>query len=98
MSNIVEEELFSLGRIVITIEAQNLLNALNIDSKQFLDRYRNGDWGDIPQVDKDQNNRSLKYGHFILASYIVTDDDYRQIWIKTEWDRSITTIMLPTDW
>jgi len=39
---------------------------------------------------------SLKYGFRLLSSYQVTDTE--KIWIITETDRSVTTLLLPADY
>ena len=52
--------------------------------------------GDLCQEDKTENELSLKYGFRLLSSYQVTDTE--KIWIITEADRSVTTLLLPAEY
>ena len=63
---------------------------------EFLDRHVNGDWGDVPEADKQENELSVEQGFRILSVYTTSAGD--QIWILTEADRSATTIMLPSEY
>jgi hypothetical protein len=47
-----------------------------------------GDWGDLCQDDKTENELSLKYGFRLLCSYEVTHIE--KLWIITEAGRSVT--------
>lgn len=87
-----EENLFSLGFVVQTPGAYELEQS-GIDLSQYLKRHASGDWGDLCEEDKQSNNEALKEGYFILSSYNL--DNNKKLWIQTEWDRSVTTIMLP---
>ena len=61
-----------------------------------LSRHLRGDWGDLCQEDKAENELSLKHGFRLLSSYPITDND--TIWIITEADRSVTTLLLPSEY
>jgi hypothetical protein len=89
--------LFSAGRIVATPGALCLLEQANKSPLEFLSRHLRGDWGDdLCQEDKTENELSLKYGFRLLSSYRVTDTE--KIWIITEADRSVTTLLLPDEY
>ena len=62
----------------------------------FLDRHVHGDWGDVPEADKQANERSVAQGLRILSAYTTSAGD--KIWILTEADRSATTLMLPEEY
>lgn len=53
-----------------------------------------GDWGDLSDFDKKQNEDSLDADNpaRILSKYWLDTDT--PIYINTEWDRSVTTVML----
>lgn len=53
-------------------------------------------WCDLCQEDKTENELSLKYGFRLLSSYQVTDTE--TLWIITEADRSVTTLLLPAEY
>lgn len=49
------------------------------------------DWGDLCEEDKEANNLAIKTGDDrILARY---NNEYGDIYIITEWDQSVTTIL-----
>ncbi len=59
-------------------------------------RHLNCDWGDICKEDREQNELSLKKGMRILSSY--KTEDGVKFWIITEADRSVTTVLLPSEY
>jgi hypothetical protein len=85
---------FPLGRVVITSHAQGLLH--EVDITRGLMRHMRGDWGDLCEEDKAENELSLREGFRILSSY--RDRRDTKFWIITEADRSATTILLPEDY
>jgi hypothetical protein len=88
--------LFSSGRIVATPGALALLVKAQKSPSEFLSRRFRGDWGDLCQDDKAENELSLKHGFRLLSSYRITDTD--TLWIITEADRSATTMLLPDEY
>ena len=60
-------------------------------------KHINGDWGDLCKEDKALNDSALANGNDrILSSY--TNENDVKIWIITEWDRSVTTILFPEEY
>lgn len=58
---------------------------------ECLDRYNMRDWGDLPEEDKKLNDLAVKRGdERIVARY---NNPHGDIYIITEWDRSVTTIL-----
>ena len=88
--------LFSAGRIVATPGALALLENAQKSPSEFLSRHLHGDWGELCQEDKTENELSLKHGFRLLSSYPVTETD--TLWIITEADRSVTTLLLPSEY
>ena len=88
--------LFSPGKIVATPGALALLEEANKSPSEFLARHLRGDWGDLCQDDKTENELSLKHGFRLLSSYPITDS--ATLWIITEADRSVTTLLLPSEY
>ncbi len=84
-----------LGRIVATPGALEVLAEAGEDSCLLLDRHASGDWGELDEEDRRENERSLRHGWRILSSYPVGG---KAIWIITEADRSVTTILLPEEY
>jgi hypothetical protein len=55
--------------------------------------YVNREWGDLP--DK-ENEYSLAHGFRLLSAYRTNAGD--RLWIITEADRSLTTLLLPEEY
>lgn len=85
-----------LGRIVATPAALDALTANDQLSYEFLQRHARGDWGDVDNDDWRANDDAALYGDRLLSAYHLQDGT--KIWIITEWDRSVTTILLPDDY
>ena len=88
--------LFPAGQIVATPGALALLQRVNKSPVEFLSRHLRGDWGDLCQEDKTENELSLKCGFRLVSSYQVTDSE--TLWVITEADRSVTTLLLPAEY
>jgi hypothetical protein len=84
-----------LGRVVATPGALNLLKKSGGHLFEYLARHATGDWGDLCAFDRRQNEIALREGLRVLSSYEVPAG---RIWIITEADRSVTTILLPEDY
>ena len=63
---------------------------------ELLLRHVTGDWGDLDDEDKKENELSVKEGFRILSAYKLGTDV--KVWVITEWDRSATTILLPDEY
>ena len=71
--------------------------ALEVDLSKYLRRHHCGDWGDeLCAEDKAANEQALKDGSRLLSCYRTPAGD--RLYIITEWDRSMTTIMLPSEY
>lgn len=86
---------FSLGQIVATPGALELLDRGAVNAAELLQRHQCGDWGNVPPEDAAENDNSVVSGCRILSSYPVADE---RIWIITEADRSSTTLLLPEEY
>ena len=84
----------SLGRTVITTNAQNVLTDSDIDNA--LNRHQYGDWGELCEEDRQVNEDALKDGNRILSVYISSGG--KRFWVITEADRSCTTVLMPEDY
>jgi hypothetical protein len=84
-----------LGRVVATPGALKLLTEVGEDPLTYLARHASGDWGELDTHDLKENERSLRHGWRIVSSYPVGK---RTIWVITEADRSVTTILLPEEY
>jgi hypothetical protein len=84
-----------LGRVVATPEALKLLSEAGENPFAYLARDATGDWGELCAFDRRQNEIALRDGYRVLSSYETTAG---RVWIITEADRSVTTILLPEEY
>ena len=84
-----------LGRVVATPGALKLLTEARAHPFDLLARHSTGDWGVLCAFDRRQNEIALRDGYRILSSYEVPAG---RVWIITEADRSVTTILLPEEY
>jgi hypothetical protein len=94
MADIQTAPKFLFGRTVATPNALNQIP--NEEILTALGRHVRGDWGTVDAEDWKSNDRALVEGTRLLSAY-----DSKQgirFWIITEWDRSVTTILLPEDY
>ncbi len=63
---------------------------------EFLTRHFSRDWGDVDADDWKENNLSLENGFRLLSSYRTNAGE--RLWVITEADRSVTTILLPEEY
>lgn len=92
---------WEMGQIVITTHLNNEIEN-NPDAQREIaeafNRYKMYDWGDSDRNDQEENDQAiLKADRRILASYTLNSLN-KEIWIITEWDRSVTTLLFPEDY
>ena len=85
---------FPTGRLVATPNALSQLT--NDDILTALRRHVTGDWGEVCDEDRKENELSLKQGFRLLSVYRGVNGI--RFWIITEADRSATTVLLPEDY
>lgn len=90
--------MFNLGQIGTT---RGVWNWMISDPKfcrevgDAIQRHASGDWGDLCEEDKQMNDLALFDNGRLLSAY---DTNQGKIWIITEWDRSVTTILFPNEY
>ena len=87
---------FPLGQLVATPGALDALERTGQSPLEFLSRHASGDWGEVCEADKKENDFSVRNGFRLLSAYRLRDGT--KIWIITEADRSATTILLPEEY
>jgi len=90
---------FPLGQLVMTRGVNDLVandEAFARFVTGSLARHVKGDWGDVDDEDRAENDLSLKEGFRILSAYEF--GELYKIWIITEADRSATTILFPDEY
>jgi hypothetical protein len=96
MQPITKQPLFDLGQLVATPGALTALQKAGQNAMEFLSRHVTGDWGDIPEEDRKENQYSLEHGFRLLSSYRTNADQV--VWVITEGSRSHTTLLLPDEY
>lgn len=85
---------FKLGRILTT---PNALSRLTIEDILLgIRQHQAGDWGDVSDEDRQENELSLKEGFRLWSVYHSAAGV--KFWIITEADRRASTIQLPEDY
>ena len=87
------KNLFKFGKIVTTCGIDEAF-----EYPQFfplLIRHASGDWGDVCAEDAQMNEQGVIHNDRIMSVYTLQE---RKVWIITEWDRSVTTILFPEEY
>jgi hypothetical protein len=85
---------FKLGHIVSTPNALGQLT--QEDNLRAIGRHQAGDWGDVSEHDRQENELALKEGFRLLSVYHAANGV--TFWLITERDRSVTTVLIPEDY
>lgn len=101
-------EFFNRRRDPMTLTLGNIVATAGVDSWvkespdarakpliESLRRHQSGDWGEVCDEDKSTNDAALTTDCRIISAYTIDD---RKLWIITEWDRSVTTILFPEEY
>jgi hypothetical protein len=89
---------FSLGKIVWTKTINDLIAVDSLFAEfvaSSLERHSDCDWGELSDEDKRENDFSIDKHLRLFSAYQQGDC---KIWIITEADRSVTTILFPEEY
>lgn len=96
--------LFQLGQVVMTcgIAARMQMDPTFARGvRSSLDRHTKGDWGDVGEESRRMNDDALeaeRNGEWSDSLFSLYDIEDTEIFIITEADRSVTTILLPEEY
>lgn len=90
----ISNSLFSCGLLLQTWGSTQMVNA--VDAESALSRHARCDWGECCREDKLANDQALKCGGRLLSVYRASSGT--EFWIITEADRSVTMILLPSEY
>lgn len=92
---------FPLGRVCTTRRVLRDMSECPAFARFVADmlfQYQNGVWGDLSAADQAANDAAVKRGcERILGAYRYPGDS-RKIWIITEADHSVTTVLYPSEY
>ena len=90
---------FTLGQMVLTRGVKDKV-ADDVQFAKFVTesrgRHAKGDWGDLSQEDKKENEYAL--GKYLRLFSAYERNGLPKIWIITEADRSVTTVLFPDEY
>jgi len=87
---------FQLGQVVATPGALQALADAMQEPTAVLVRHCLGDWGEVDAEDWEANNRAVIERDRLLSVYPLPNRE--TVCVITEGDRSITTILLPSEY
>ena len=82
------------------VATQGAIALLQLQNKpklgeELIFRHFSGDWGDVCEEDRKVNEDGIDNNQRLMSVYHVGGE---KIWLITEWDRSVTTILLPDEY
>ena len=95
---------FFLGKLYNTPGAQETMQRYQTNPLALLTRHATGDWGDVCSEDAQANEDALQFDARLLSAYVLpppiggSEATPVKIWIITEADRSVTTLLLPEEY
>jgi len=93
---------FELGHVLATPGALAACSLHGVAPLHFIARHAHGDWGQVCEEDRQQNEAALADGSRLLSSYELPMQtgqmEARKVWVITEADRSATTLLLPSEY
>lgn len=87
---------FELGQVVATPAVLKALEESGQDVAFFLEKHASSDWGDVCPDDQRANDQALRDGGRLVSLYMTLRGE--AILIITEYDRSVTTLMLAEEY
>lgn len=85
---------FPLGQLVSTPGALAAVSPPELAAA--VRRHQSGDWGDVDPDDRAENEHALAHGFRLLSVYRTAAGT--RFWVITESDRSVTTVLLPSEY
>ena len=90
------KQCLALGQVYMTPGVQQAIAESGENLWGFIRRHQSGDWGDVDVNDTQANDKALANDGRLLSAYHTNKGV--KLWIITEWDRSITTVLLPEEY
>jgi hypothetical protein len=87
--------LFKLGQVVATPAALAHCEQHGTDALILIARHCSGDWGDLCADDVAANVHAIQHDLRVLSAYVVGD---AKLYVITEWDRSVTTLLMASEY
>ena len=88
--------LFDTGFIVRTRGAMAALIEAQVTESRLIERHQSGDFGEMCAEDLSSNQEAIRHGGRVFSSFLV--GPRTKVWVITEADRSVTTLLLPSEY
>lgn len=97
---------FKIGQVYASVQVRNYLENENFSLfiQKCIKRHRSKDWGDLEAEDIEANTYALEHNERLLSSYKLENLEDQlnlpnnKIWIITEYDRQVTTVLFPNEY
>ena len=91
---------FALGTLAATPGALQLLERLGVSPLALIGRHVTGDFGELEAEDQAANEQAIASGFRVFSAYTLSAaaDAPERLWVITEADRSVTTLLLPSEY
>jgi hypothetical protein len=88
--------LFELGKITMTPSAISIIAGFKVPIGDLLDRHQRGDYGEVSETDWRENTLALlpESVERVMSVYCVGTE---KLWIITDPDRQLTTLLTEED-
>lgn len=90
------EPLFPLGHLLTTPGAIAACAEADRQPLMYIARHARGDWGDLGEEDIEANEQALEQGGRLFSAYDLPTTE--RLWVITEADRSVTTVLTPIEY
>ena len=87
--------LLKLGQVVATPTSLAHCESHNVDALTLIGRHAGGDWGDLCADDVAANVHAIQHDERVLSAYSIGD---QKLYVITEWDRSVTTLLMASEY
>lgn len=82
-----------LGQVLATMAVVEFCR-IGVDLGPYIDRHAAGDWGDVDEATRQENEHALEHGGAVRSLHHPMG---RRMWIITDENRTRTVIMHPAD-
>ena len=86
----------NLGQVVATPGAIDAMRIAGVLPMELLVLHASGDWGQVDAEDWHANDMAVANGERIMSVYTLRTGT--TIWVITEGDRTVTTMLLPSEY
>ncbi|WP_122339489.1 DUF6094 domain-containing protein [Pseudomonas caricapapayae] len=89
---------FPSGSLVFSRGVNDVVADGFLNPAPYIRRHFAGDWGDCCDEDKRSNDAALRLGNRLFSVYDIDVEAETKLWIITEADRSVTTLLFPSEY